>query len=97
MSSKATLRRIVLVELSALSFGFLTVMSGTPTSAVATTLAATVGPNGETSLTLVGDTATAGVVVKMVVTCNDTSTKTDAIGLSARETINAAVIGFQQV
>jgi hypothetical protein len=93
MSTKTTLKRIALVAVSALSFGLLTVVSVTPASAVATTLAATVGPNGETSLTIVGDTATGGAVVKIDVTTNDTNSTTAAIGLSAGETVTATVIG----
>jgi len=93
MSTKTTLKRIALVAVSAMGFGLLSVVSVTPASAVVTSLAASVGPNGETSLTVVGDTATAGAVVKIDVTTNDTNSATAAIGLSANESVTATVVG----
>jgi len=93
MSTKTTLKRVALVAVSALGMGLLSVVSVSPASAVVTSLAATVGPNGETSLTVVGDTATAGAVVKIDVTTNDTNSATAAIGLSANESVTATVVG----
>jgi hypothetical protein len=93
MSTKTTLKRIALVAVSALSFGLLSVVTVSPASAVVTNLAASVGPNGETSLTVVGDTATGAALVKIDVTTNDTNSLTAAIGLSAGESVTGTVVG----
>jgi len=91
MSTKTTFKRIALVTVAALSFGLLT--SVTPASAVASTaLNAVVGPNGATSLTVVGGTdSTTGALIRLDVT-SDSATTTD-IGLQEGETITASVIG----
>jgi len=89
MSTKTMFKRIALVTVSALSFGLLTSVS--PASAgVSTGLVASVGPNGATSLTVVGaDSSTVGALVRLDVTNNDSSTP----GLQTGETITATVIG----
>ncbi|MFM1758623.1 MAG: hypothetical protein RL193_1200, partial [Actinomycetota bacterium] len=51
MSTKTTIKRIALVAVSALGFGMLSVVAPA-NAAVATGLVASVGPNGETSLTV---------------------------------------------
>jgi trimeric autotransporter adhesin len=86
MSTKTTFKRIALVTVAALGFGLLS--SVTPASAVATGLVASVGPNGQTSLTVVGgDSTTAGALIRLDVTSNDTATP----GLHTGETITASV------
>ena len=53
MSTKTTIKRIALVAVSALGFGMLSAVA--PVSAqISQSLAASVGPNGATSLTVVG-------------------------------------------
>ena len=89
MSTKTTFKRIALVTVAALSFGLLT--SVTPASAVATGLVASVGPNGATSLTVVGgDSGTAGALIRLDVTNSDTATTTGG-GLKSGDTITASV------
>jgi hypothetical protein len=89
MSTKTTFKRIALVTVAALGFGLLS--SVTPASAVSTGLAASVGPNGQTSLTVVGgDSSTAGALIRLDVTNNDTTTITLG-GLGVNETISASV------
>jgi len=90
MSTKTTFKRVALVTVAALSFGLLT--SVTPASAVATTaIAAAVGPNGATSLTVVGGTdSTTGALIRLDVTSD--SATSSAIGLQ-NETITATVTG----
>jgi trimeric autotransporter adhesin len=86
MSTKTTFKRIALVTVAALSFGLLS--SVTPASAVATALTASVGPNGATSLTVVGgDSNTAAALIRLDVTNSDTATP----GLAAGDTITASV------
>jgi hypothetical protein len=89
MSTKTTFKRIALVAVAALGLGMLSV--ATPANAaVSQSLVASVGPNGETSVTLIGaDSNTAGVLVRLDVTSNDSST----VGLQANETITASVVG----
>jgi trimeric autotransporter adhesin len=91
MSTKTTFKRIALVTVAALGFGLLS--SVTPASAVASTaLNAVVGPNGATSLTVVGGSnTTTGALIRLDVT-SDSATSTD-IGLQEGETITASVIG----
>jgi hypothetical protein len=89
MSTKTTFKRVALVTVAALGFGLLS--SVTPASAVSTGLAASVGPNGQTSLTVVGgDSSTAGALIRLDVTNNDTTTITGG-GLGVNETISATV------
>jgi hypothetical protein len=88
MSTKTTFKRVALVTVAALGFGLLS--SVTPASAVATGLVASVGPNGQTSVTVVGGTnATTGALIRLDVTNNDTATP----GLGAGESITASVTG----
>ena len=85
MSTKTTFKRVALVTVAALGFGLLS--SVTPASAVATGLVASVGPNGATSLTVVGgETSTTGALIRLDVTNNDTAT-TGGLGLN--ETIGS--------
>ena len=90
MSTKTTFKRIALVTVAALGFGLLS--SVTPASAVTSTgLAAVVGPNGATSVTVVGgDTTTTGVLVRLDVTSDSTTT---TFGLQPGESITASVVG----
>jgi hypothetical protein len=90
MSTKTTFKRIALVTVAALGFGLLS--SVMPASAVATTaLNASVGPNGATSLTVVGDTeSTNGALVRLDVTSD--SATSSVFGLQDGETITATVI-----
>jgi trimeric autotransporter adhesin len=92
MSTKTTFKRIALVTVAALSFGLLT--SVTPASAVATALTASVGPNGATSLTVVGgDSTTAAALIRLDVTQSDTITTSSLQGgLKQGDTITASVI-----
>ena len=62
MSTKTTFKRVALVTVAALSFGLLT--SVTPASAASVSLNAVVGPNGATSLTVVGgnDSSTGAII-----------------------------------
>jgi hypothetical protein len=89
MSTKTTFKRVALVTVAALGFGLLS--SVTPASAVATGLAASVGPNGQTSLTVVGgDSGTAGALIRLDVTNSDTTTISGG-GLGVNETITGSV------
>jgi hypothetical protein len=89
MSTKTTFKRIALVTVAALGFGLLSSVTYTA-SAVSTGLVASVGPNGATSLTVVGGTnATTGALIRLDVVSNDTATP----GLAAGESITASVTG----
>ena len=89
MSTKTTFKRIALVTVAALGFGLLSSVTYTA-SAVSTGLVASVGPNGQTSVTVVGGTnATTGVLIRLDVTNNDTATP----GLGLGESITASVTG----
>jgi len=89
MSTKTTFKRIALVTVAALGFGLLSSVTYTA-SAVSTGLVASVGPNGATSVTVVGGTnATTGALIRLDVTSNDTATP----GLGAGESITATVTG----
>lgn len=87
MSTKTTFKRVALVTVAALGFGLLSTV--VPAQAnVSTALNAVVGPNGATSLTVVGtDTATTAALVRLDVTNDETTTAT----LGAGETITASV------
>jgi len=92
MSTKLIFKRIALVTISALGFGILS--SVTPASAVASSaLVASVGPAGQTSLTVVGgDSSTAYAVVRLDVTVDSaTGTSGLATGLQCGESITATV------
>jgi len=88
MSTKTTFKRVALVTVAALSFGTLTAVAPA-TAAIATGLVVSAGPNNTTnSVTVVGAASrAAGVLVRLDVTSNDTSTA----GLSTDETIKAAI------
>ncbi|MFZ4600746.1 MAG: hypothetical protein ACOYNN_19050, partial [Terrimicrobiaceae bacterium] len=91
MSTKTTFKRIALVTVAALGFGGL-VSVAPAQAAVSTTLNAVVGPNGATSLTVIGsDSATVGAVVRLDVTNDETAT--NGYGLRQGETITATVVG----
>jgi len=86
MSTKTTFKRIALVAVAALGLGMIGAVN--PANAqVNTALVASVGPNGETSLTVVGSSPKA--LVRLDVTSNDSS----AVGLAANESITATVVG----
>jgi hypothetical protein len=87
MSTKTTFKRIALVTVAALGFGLLS--SVTPASAqISQSISAVVGPNGATSLTVVGgDSATTGALVRLDVVSNDSTT----LGLALNESITASV------
>jgi len=91
MSTKTTFKRVALVIVAALGFGLLS--SVAPASAVTSTaLTASVGPNGATSVTVVGsDSTTTGVLVRLDVTSD--SATSSLIGLQCGETITATVTG----
>jgi hypothetical protein len=92
MSTKTTFKRIALVTVAALGFGVLT--SVVPAqAAVATTLGAAVGPNGATSLTVVGssDTTAVGALIRLDVTADESSTNSNTGGLSSGDTIVGSV------
>jgi trimeric autotransporter adhesin len=90
MSTKTTFKRIALVTVAALGFGVLTTVVPAQ-AAVATTLNAAVGPNGATSLTVVGgDTNTAGALVRLDVTNDETVTPVGG-GLGSGDTIIGSV------
>jgi trimeric autotransporter adhesin len=87
MSTKTTFKRIALVTVAALGFGVLTSVAPA-TAQVSQSIAAFVGPNGATSLTVVGgDTTTAGALVRIDVTSNETTVP----GLALNETVTASV------
>ena len=90
MSTKTTFKRVALVTVGALGFGMLSVVAPA-TAAIATGLVVSAGPNTTTnSVTVVGAAgASAGVLVRLDVTSNDTSTA----GLSANESITASITG----
>jgi trimeric autotransporter adhesin len=87
MSTKTTFKRVALVTVAALGFGLLS--SVTPASAqISQSISAVVGPNGATSLTVVGgDSATTGALVRLDVVSNDSTT----LGLALNESITASV------
>jgi len=90
MSTKTTFKRVALVTVAALSFGLLT--SVTPASAASVSLNAVVGPNGATSLTVVGgNDSSTGAIIRLDVSA-DSATPT-TLGLQDGETITASVIG----
>jgi trimeric autotransporter adhesin len=90
MSTKTTFKRIALVTVAALGFGVLTTVVPAQ-AAVATTLNAAVGPNGATSLTVVGgDTNSAGALVRLDVTNDETVTPVGG-GLGSGDTIVGSV------
>jgi len=90
MSTKTTFKRVALVTVAALSFGLLT--SVTPASAASVSLNAVVGPNGATSLTVVGgNDSSTGAIIRIDVAA-DSATPT-TLGLQDGETITASVIG----
>jgi len=96
MSTKTTFKRIALVTVAALGFGVLT--SVVPAQAAAsTTLNASVGPNGATSLTVVSvaGTDTPSALVRLDVTNDETlaGSTTAGRGLEIGETITASVVG----
>jgi len=71
MSTKTTFKRIALVAVAALGLGMLSAF--TPANAqVNTGLVASVGPNGETSLTVVGSTPAALVRLTLQATTHKT-------------------------
>jgi len=86
MSTKTTIKRIALVAVAGLGLGMLSAVAPA-NAAVSQSLVASVGPNGETSLTVVGSSPSA--LVRLDVTSNDSST----IGLQANESITATVVG----
>jgi len=87
MSTKTTFKRVALVTVAALGFGVLTTVVPAQ-AAVATTLGAAVGPNGATSLTVVGGTTTTvGALIRLDVTGDESSTP----GLSSGDTIVGTV------
>jgi hypothetical protein len=92
MSTKTTFKRVALVTVAALGFGLLS--SVTPASAATSTgLVASVGPNGQTSLTVVGGTdSTTAALVRLDVTV-DSATSATGHGLQAGESITATVTG----
>ena len=89
MSTKTTFKRVALVTVAALGFGLLS--SVAPASAAVTSLVASVGPTGQTSLTVVGDTTTAGALVRLDVVTNDTNSTTLAQGLTGGATITSEI------
>lgn len=93
MSTKTTFKRVALVTVAALGFGVLT--SVVPAqAAVATTLGVAVGPNGATSLTVVGGAAaTTGALVRLDVTADESSTNSGTGGLSSGDVVVGSVTG----
>jgi hypothetical protein len=90
MSTKTTFKRIALVTVAALGFGVLTTVVPAQ-AAVATTLTAAVGPNGATSLTVVGgDINTTGALIRLDVTNDETVTPSGG-GLGSNDTIVGSV------
>jgi len=92
MSTKTAFKRIALGTIAALGFGLLTAV--TPANAIeSTTLNASVGPAGQTSLTVVGGTdTTTAALVRLDVTV-DSATSGGNRGLQCGETITATVTG----
>jgi hypothetical protein len=88
MSTKTTFKRVALVTVAALGFGLLSSVTPASANRVSSSIGAFVGPNGATSLTVVGgDSLTAGALVRIDVTANDTTTS----GLGANESVTASV------
>jgi hypothetical protein len=91
MSTKTTFKRVALVTVAALGFGVLSTVVPAQ-AAVSTSINAVVGPNGETSLTVIGtDTTTIGALVRIDVTNDETTT--GGYGIRQGETITATVTG----
>jgi len=92
MSTKTTFKRIALVTVAALGFSVLSTVVPAQ-AAVATTLGAAVGPNGATSLTVVGssDTTAVGALIRLDVTADETSTNSGTGGLASGDTIVGTV------
>ena len=92
MSTKTTFKRVALVTVAALGFGVLSTVVPAQ-AAVATTLGAAVGPNGATSLTVVGssDTTAVGALIRLDVTADESSTNSNTGGLSSGDTIVGTV------
>jgi len=91
MSTKTTFKRVALVTVAALGFGLLS--SVTPASAApSTAMTVAVGPNGATSLTVVGTTAPKALV-RIDITAADTATAGTPKGLQSGESVTASVIG----
>jgi hypothetical protein len=90
MSTKTAFKRTALAIVAAMGFGLLTTV--TPANAIeSTTLAAAVGPSGQTSLTVVGGTdSTTAALVRLDVTV-DSATTGGNRGLQCGETITATV------
>jgi hypothetical protein len=85
MSTKTTFKRIALVTVAALGFGLLS--SVAPASAqISQSIAAFVGPNGQTSLTVVGERAPSALV-RVDITSNDSTT----VGLALNESVTASI------
>jgi len=85
MSTKTTFKRIALVTVAALGFGLLS--SVAPASAqISQSIAAYVGPNGQTSLTVVGSNAPSALV-RVDITSNDSTT----VGLALNESVTASI------
>ena len=92
MSTKTTFKRVALVTVAALGFGLLSSVIPA-TAATSTGLVASVGPNGATSLTVVGGTdSTTAALVRLDVTV-DSATSATGHGLQAGESITATVTG----
>jgi hypothetical protein len=91
MSTKTTFKRIALVTVAALGFGVLTTVVPAQ-AAVATTLNAAVGPNGATSLTVVGGTAaTTGALIRLDVTADESTTNSNTGGLASGDVVVGSV------
>jgi len=87
MSTKTTFKRVALVTVAALGFGVLSTVVPAQ-AAVGTALTVAVGPNGATSLTVVGgETNTTGALIRFDVTNDETSTA----GLGSGDTIIGSV------
>jgi len=87
MSTKTTFKRIALVAVAAMGFGLLSSVAPA-TAKVSQSVAAYVGPNGQTSLTVVGTaTDSSSALVRIDVTSNDSST----VGLALNESVTASV------
>ena len=93
MSTKTTFKRVALVTVAALGFGLLS--SVAPASAaVSQSLVAAVGPNGATSLTVVGgESGTYSALVRLDVVSNDSSSTGAGLGLQLNESITGTVTG----
>jgi hypothetical protein len=89
MSTKTTFKRVALVTVAALGFGLLSSVAPA-TAAVSQSMVVAVGPNGATSLTVVGgDSGTASALVRIDVTSNDSSAGN--AGLTGSEIVTGTV------